>query len=71
MEFAAFNARCPYELGDKIKGTDGKIHTITDIIALHSLKTMKVQFVYELDDNGKWMGLRQKPQEGAVKHEID
>ena len=23
MKFASFNARCPYELGDRIKGTDG------------------------------------------------
>ena len=46
MKFAAFNARCPYELGDRITGTDGQGHTITDIVALHSMKTMTVRFDY-------------------------
>lgn len=53
MKFASFNARCPYELGDGSKGTDGQGHTITDIVALHSVKTMTVRFLHELDGNGK------------------
>ena len=65
MKFAAFNARCPYELGDRITGTDGQGHTITDIVALHSMKTMTVRFVYELDGNGKLVDLIPEPQEGA------
>ena len=50
MKFAAFNARCPFELGDKIRDEAGQEHTITDIVALHSMKEMKVRFVYELED---------------------
>ena len=46
MKFAAFNARCPFELGDKIWDEAGREHTITDIVALHSMKTMTVRFVY-------------------------
>ena len=67
VKFAAFNARCPYELGDKIRDTEGKEHTITDIVALHSMKEMKVRFVYELDNSGKLVALM--PQEGAVGHD--
>lgn len=51
MKFAAFNARCPFELGDKIRDEAGREHTITDIVALHSMKEMKVRFVYELDNS--------------------
>lgn len=69
VKFAAFNARCPYELGDKIRDTEGKEHTITDIVALHSMKEMKVRFVYELDNSGKLVALMPKPQEGAVGHD--
>ena len=65
MKFAAFNARCPYELGDKIRDTEGKEHTITDIVALHSMKTMTVRFVYDLDGSGKLVALIPEPQEGA------
>ena len=67
MKFTAFNARCPYELGDSFKGTDGQAHTSTDIVALHSVKAMSVRFLYELDGNGKLVDLVPKPQEGAAK----
>lgn len=69
MKFAAFNASCPYELGDKIRDTEGKEHTITDIVALHSVKEMKVRFVYELDNSGKLVNLVDgTQQEGAVQN---
>ena len=69
MKFAAFNARCPFELGDRFKETDGKEHTITDIVALHSMKTMTVRFVYELDNSGKLVNLVDGPQrEEAVQN---
>lgn len=71
MQFAAFNAHCPYELGDRIKGTDGRDHTITDIVTLHSLKNKTVHFVYEIDNNGKWVGLMPKRQEGGKHGEAD
>lgn len=69
MKFAAFNARCPFELGDKFRGKDGKEHTITDIVAMHSMKTMTVNFVYELDNSGKLVGLAVEPQEGGKTSE--
>lgn len=69
MKFAAFNARCPFELGDKIRDEAGREHTITDIVALHSMKTMTVRFVYELDNSGKLVNLVDGPQrEGAVQN---
>ena len=69
MKFAAFNARCPFELGDRFKGADGEKHTITDIVALHSMKTMTVRFVYELDNSGKLVNLVDGPQrEEAVQN---
>lgn len=69
MKFAAFNARCPYELGDKIRDTEGKEHTITDIVSLHSMKTMTVRFVYELDNSGKAVALMPEPQERTVNND--
>lgn len=69
MKFAAFNARCPFEMGDKFRDKDGKEHTITDIVAMHSMKTMTVNFVYELDNNGKLVGLVAEPQEGGKTSE--
>ena len=69
MKFAAFNARCPFELGDKIRDEAGREHTITDIVALHSMKEMKVRFVYELDNSWKLVNLVDGPQrEGAVQN---
>lgn len=70
MKFATFNARCPFELGDKIRDEAGQEHTITDIVALHSMKEMKVRFVYELDNSGKLVNLVDGTrQEGAVGHD--
>lgn len=40
---------------------------IKHIVALHSMKTMTVRFVYELDGNGALVGLVPEPQEGAAK----
>ena len=69
MKFAAFNARCPFELGDKIRDEAGREHTITDIVALHSMKTMTVRFVYGLDNSGKLVNLVDGPQrEEAVQN---
>ena len=67
MKFAEFNAWCPYELGDKFRDKDGKEHAITDIVVMHSVKTMTVNFVYELDNSGKLVGLVKEPQEGAAE----
>jgi len=57
VKFAAFNVRCPYEVGDKIQDEKGKEYTITDIMTIHSVKQMRVKFVYELDNSGKLINL--------------
>ena len=52
MRLVEFNARCPFELGDKIPDGE-KMRTITDIVCLHYLKNQCVEFMYELDNSGK------------------
>ena len=57
------------EMVDKIRDEAGREHTITDIVALHSMKEMQVRFVYELDNSGKLVNLMAGPQrEGVVQN---
>jgi hypothetical protein len=58
MQFAAFNAYCPFEIGDKIKDNRGRILTITDIASVHSLKKQTVEFIYEFDNSGKYQAIK-------------
>ena len=65
MKLAAFNAVCPYEIGDKVvileaagKNDNGVMYiqregTITDIACTHYIKTGKVVFTYELNGSGR------------------
>ncbi len=65
MKIAAFNARCPHEIGDKVqiidKGQDGALYitekTITDIACTHYLREGRAHFTYELDGQGKYIQL--------------
>lgn len=69
MQMAAFNAVCPYEIGDKIKvaipaerTADGQmfsvgVATITDIACTHYVKKGKIVFTYELDNSGHYAQL--------------
>ena len=71
MQMAAFNAVCPYEIGDKIKVVipaqkgnieDGKmisvgVATITDIACTHYIKSGKIVFTYELNHSGQYAPL--------------
>ena len=71
MQLAAFNAVCPYEIGDKIKVAipaptakvaDGQmfsvvIATITDIACTHYVKSGKIVFTYELNNSGRYAPL--------------
>lgn len=70
MKFAAFNATCPYEIGDKIVirhidpvcaipsiATRDEVRTITDISCTHYLKTGKIEFRYELDNSGEYIDI--------------
>ncbi|MCM1232670.1 MAG: hypothetical protein NC489_21295 [Ruminococcus flavefaciens] len=66
MQMAAFRARSPYEIGDKVavvvpaeKNEDGVLytienHVITDIACTHYLRSGTVLFTYELDGSGKY-----------------
>lgn len=63
MQAAGFTEFCPYELGDQVEvaiidgmGITGyprkagtALMTITDILAIHSIKRGTVTFLYELD----------------------
>lgn len=71
MKMAAFNAVCPYEIGDKIKvaipaaagkTADGQLFsvgvaTITDIACTHYIKSGKIIFTYELNNSGQYAPL--------------
>lgn len=69
MKIAAFNAKSPYEIGDKIKvitragkNLDGALYmktyaTITDIACTHYLREGRTLFTYELDDSGEYIPL--------------
>ena len=50
MKLAAFNAVCPFEIGDKI---GMRKNAITDIVCMHSVKAGTVKFLYELDNDGR------------------
>lgn len=56
MQYAAFSARCPFEIGDKVQdGRTGAVHTITDIACIHYLKAGRVEFRYELNNSGQYI----------------
>lgn len=85
MKLAAFNATCPFEIGDKIKirreirGELAKhfhlipatvveeVHTITDIVCVHSVKNGTVTFMYELDGRGPLVRLEAPPRKKKRK----
>lgn len=69
MQTAAFSAKSPYEIGDKIQvitparmNQDEVLYmttyaTITDIACTHYLREGRVLFTYELDGSGKYIPL--------------
>lgn len=69
MKLAAFNATCPFEIGDKITerreihptglAFNGPVftevtHTITDIVCQHSVKTGESSFCMNWTTAGSW-----------------
>ena len=54
MVQAQFRAFCPFEIGDELRDTSGKVHTITDIACVHYVRTGKVEFRFELDRSGQY-----------------
>jgi hypothetical protein len=61
MQFSAFAARCPYEIGDMVKDISGNVLTITDIAGIHCLKNQTVEFMYEFDNSGKYKKIEALP----------
>ena len=66
MQMAAFSAKCPYEIGDRVvvleaagRNENGGMYTqregvITDIACTHYVKTGKIIFTYELNGSGRY-----------------
>lgn len=52
MQMLKFKAKCPYEIGDRVrfeKSGELKIMKITDILTQISVKTGHIKFILELD----------------------
>ena len=64
MKSVYFNARCPFEIGDKVILNENgsvdieNIRTITDIAAIHKVRSGSVSFAYELDNSGRYITFR-------------
>lgn len=85
MKFTAFNATCPFEIGDRIKSQRRvspeeavrfnltaaavveEVHTITDIVCQHSIKTGEILFLYELDNSGELVVIAASKEQRARK----
>jgi hypothetical protein len=58
MKMTAFNATCPFEVGDRIRdAATGAQRTITDIACVHYVKSGRIDFLFELDNSGKFVAL--------------
>lgn len=52
MQMLKFKAKCPYEVGDRVrfeKGGELQVMEITDILTQISVKTGHIKFILELD----------------------
>jgi hypothetical protein len=59
MQVATFNAQCPVEIGDKIQDANtGRVATITDIACIYCVKAGIIEFRYELDGSGQYIGIK-------------
>ena len=67
MKMRAFNATCPFEIGDKIRDVaTGAQSTITDIVCVHYIKNGQINFLFELDNSGHFVILVKQPANTAV-----
>lgn len=56
MKMTTFNATCPFEIGDKIRdAVTGAQRTITDIACVHYIKAGRIDFLFELDNSGRFV----------------
>jgi hypothetical protein len=60
MQFSTFSARCPFEIGDKVKDISGNVLEITDIASVHYLKKQTVEFMYEFNNSGQYKAIETK-----------
>ena len=81
MQAAGFMAHCPYEVGDRVEvaiiegmaitGYPRKagtaLMTVTDILAIHSIKRGTVTFLYELDGKKKMQLIPWRELTGGAK----
>ena len=69
MVQAQFSAFCPLEIGDELRDTSGKVHTITDIACVHYVRAGKVEFRFELDRSGQYapIDIQDAPPEVRVR----
>jgi len=56
MKYSYFNARCPFEIGDKVLDQNsGRVYEITDIMCIHRVRAGTVTFRYELNNSGRYV----------------
>ena len=69
MVQAQFRAFCPFQIGDELRDTSGKVHTITDIACVHYVRAGKVEFRFELDRSGQYapIDIQDAPPEVRVR----
>lgn len=70
MKVTQFNAFCPFEIGDEIRDTSGKVHTITDIACVHYVRAGKVEFRFELDRSGQYAPIEVKDAPPEVRFRL-
>jgi hypothetical protein len=58
MQFSAFSAFCPFEIGDKVRDISGNVLEITDIASVHYLKKQTVEFTYEFNNSGQYRAIK-------------
>ena len=77
MQIRAFNATCPFMIGDRVNVVGSSMvlqederatHTITDIACIHFLKDQTIAWAYEFDNSGHFLrcGVPKDEGEGGV-----
>lgn len=60
-----------FEIGDTYQDTDGKLHTITDVLICYYVSSDAYKIRYEVDNNGEFISLVQPisvKEDGAKPH---
>ncbi len=70
MKLAAFQAWCPFEIGDTVP-YQGDKRRITDIACIHHVKDNTVEFMYELDGSGELVRLSDRKEAQKSEEQRD